>query len=55
MFRTIGDGPSGWELLLPAEVLRLPVELARVRSQARAVHLKSLVVAVVLTGIVILL
>ncbi|HLQ55356.1 MAG TPA: ISNCY family transposase [Streptosporangiaceae bacterium] len=30
MFRTIGDGPSGWELLLPAEVLRLPPELARV-------------------------
>jgi IS5 family transposase len=30
MFRTIGDGPSGWELLLPPEVLRLPAELARV-------------------------
>jgi IS5 family transposase len=30
MFRTIGDGPSPWELLLPAEVLRLPEELARV-------------------------
>ena len=30
MFRTIGDRPSEWELLLPAEVLRLPVELARV-------------------------
>src|SRR5271170_5331175 len=30
MFRTIGDGPSGWELLLPPEVLRLPEELARV-------------------------
>jgi len=30
MFRTIGDGPSAWELLLPAEVLRLPPELARV-------------------------
>jgi len=30
MFRTIGDRPSGWELLLPAEVLRLPPELARV-------------------------
>jgi transposase, IS5 family len=30
MFRTIGDGPSPWELLLPAEVLRLPQELARV-------------------------
>jgi IS5 family transposase len=30
MFRTIGDGPSAWESLLPAEVLRLPEELARV-------------------------
>jgi IS5 family transposase len=30
MFRTIGDGPSSWESLLPPEVLRLPVELARV-------------------------
>jgi IS5 family transposase len=30
MFRTIGDGPSSWELLLPPEVLRLPEELARV-------------------------
>jgi transposase, IS5 family len=30
MFRTIGDGPSPWELLLPPEVLRLPAELARV-------------------------
>jgi IS5 family transposase len=30
MFRTIGDRPPAWELLLPAEVLRLPVELARV-------------------------
>jgi transposase, IS5 family len=30
MFRTIGDGPSEWELRLPAEVLRLPGELARV-------------------------
>ena len=30
MFRTIGDGPSVWESLLPAEVLRLPDELARV-------------------------
>ena len=28
--RTIGDGPSAWELLLPPEVLRLPGELARV-------------------------
>src|SRR5947207_2851147 len=30
MFRTIGDEPSSWESLLPAEVLRLPEELARV-------------------------
>jgi len=30
MFRTIGDGPSAWESALPAEVLRLPDELARV-------------------------
>jgi len=30
MFRTIGDGPSEWECGLPAEVLRLPVELAGV-------------------------
>jgi transposase, IS5 family len=30
MFRTIGDGPSSWESLLPPEVLRLPPELARV-------------------------
>ena len=30
MFRTIGDGPSAWELLLPPDVLRLPAELARV-------------------------
>src|SRR5260370_37016187 len=30
MFRTIGDGPSAWESLLPPEVLRLPEELARV-------------------------
>jgi IS5 family transposase len=30
MFRTLGDRPSLWESLLPAEVLRLPVELARV-------------------------
>jgi len=29
MFRTIGDGPSLRVLLLPAEVLRLPTELAR--------------------------
>jgi IS5 family transposase len=30
MFRTIGDRPSPWELSLPAELLRLPEELARV-------------------------
>ena len=30
MFRTIGDRPSLWELRLPAELLRLPEELARV-------------------------
>ena len=30
MFRTVGDRPSLWESLLPAEVLRLPEELARV-------------------------
>jgi IS5 family transposase len=30
MLRTIGDGPSEWESLLPAEVLRLPEDLARV-------------------------
>jgi IS5 family transposase len=30
MFRTIGDGPSEWESRLPAEVLRLPEDLARV-------------------------
>jgi transposase, IS5 family len=30
MFRTIGDGPSAWESLLPAQVLRLPEDLARV-------------------------
>ena len=30
MFRTLGDQPSLWETLLPAEVLRLPAELARV-------------------------
>jgi IS5 family transposase len=30
MFRTIGDQPSLWESRLPAEVLRLPQELARV-------------------------
>jgi IS5 family transposase len=30
MFRTIGDRPSAWELRLPAQVLRLPEELARV-------------------------
>jgi hypothetical protein len=30
MFRTVGDRPSLWESQLPAEVLRLPGELARV-------------------------
>jgi hypothetical protein len=30
MFRTVGDRPSLLESLLPAEVLRLPEELARV-------------------------
>ncbi len=30
MFRTIGDGPPAWESALPAEVLRLPEDLARV-------------------------
>jgi transposase, IS5 family len=30
MFRTVGDQPSLWESRLPAEVLRLPPELARV-------------------------
>jgi IS5 family transposase len=30
MFRTVGDQPPLWESLLPAEVLRLPDELARV-------------------------
>jgi transposase, IS5 family len=30
MFRTIGDRPSEWELRLPAQVLRLPEDLARV-------------------------
>jgi IS5 family transposase len=30
MFRTVGDQPALWESLLPAEVLRLPAELARV-------------------------
>jgi transposase, IS5 family len=28
MFRTIGDRPSLWESRLPAEVLRLPEDLA---------------------------
>jgi len=32
-----------------------PVELARVRSQARAVHLKSLLVAVAITAIVLVI
>jgi hypothetical protein len=35
-----------------AEPITDPVELARVRSQARAVHLKSLLVAVAVTAIV---
>ena len=30
MFRTVGGQPSLWESMLPAEVLRLPEELARV-------------------------
>jgi transposase, IS5 family len=30
MFRTTGGGPSTWEPLIPAEVLRLPEDLARV-------------------------
>jgi transposase, IS5 family len=30
VFRTIGDRPSVWESPLPAELLRLPEELARV-------------------------
>ena len=30
LFRTVGDRPPLWESLLPAEVLRLPAELARV-------------------------
>ena len=30
MFRTIGDRPPPWESRLPAELLRLPEELARV-------------------------
>src|SRR6201998_3076759 len=30
MFRTVGDRPPLWESLLPAELLRLPAELARV-------------------------
>ncbi len=35
MVRTIGDRPSLWESLLPPEVLRLPVELARGRQRRR--------------------
>jgi hypothetical protein len=38
-----------------AEPITDPLDLARVRKQARAVHLKSLAFAVVLTGIVFLL
>jgi IS5 family transposase len=30
MFRTIGDGPAAWEPGLPAAVLRMPEDLARV-------------------------
>jgi hypothetical protein len=34
MFRTVGDEPSLWESLLPAEVLRLPSHLTNA-----AIHL----------------
>jgi len=37
-----------------AEPIADPAELARVRKQARAVHLKSLVFAVVLTAVLAL-
>ena len=30
MFLTVGDQPSSWQSLLPAEVLRLPEEVAGV-------------------------
>ena len=30
MFRTVGDQPTLWEAILPEELRRLPVELARV-------------------------
>ena len=30
MFRTVGEQVSLWEAVLPAELLRLPAELARV-------------------------
>jgi IS5 family transposase len=30
MFRTVGDQPTLWEAILPDELRRLPVELARV-------------------------
>ena len=30
VFRTVGDPPSLWESMLPAEVRRVPPELARV-------------------------
>jgi IS5 family transposase len=30
VFRTVGDQPSLWESMLPAEVLQVPPELARV-------------------------
>jgi hypothetical protein len=39
---------------LGSEPIADPAELARVRGQARAVHLKALAFAVVLTGIVFL-
>jgi len=38
-----------------AEPITDPVELARVRSQARRVHVKSLLLSIVVTAIVILI
>jgi len=38
-----------------SEPITDPVELARVRSQARGVHVKSVLVAVVVTAIVMLI
>jgi len=35
MFRTVGEQVSLWEAVLPAELLRLPGELARVDELAR--------------------